>query len=99
LVLLEQIGGGRIFVKVAGFVLLNPDPDQVSADVVAFGEPMNRFAGQKLLSDLALELDAVRGAALLALLWQANNKSTIFTMKSVYFELQSTLPPMGKQMV
>ncbi len=60
LVLLEQIGGGCVLVKVAGFVLLNPDADQVSADVVAFGEPMKGLAGKKLLSDLALELNAVR---------------------------------------
>src|SRR5271155_2257281 len=46
--------------KVAGLVLLNPDPNQVSADVVALGEPVKGLAGQKLLSDLALKLDAVR---------------------------------------
>src|SRR5271170_7547907 len=46
--------------KVAGLVLLNPDPNQVSADVVALGEPVKGLAGQELLSDLALELDAVR---------------------------------------
>jgi hypothetical protein len=40
LILLEQIGGGRIFIKVTGFVLLHPDPDQVAANVVALGEPM-----------------------------------------------------------
>src|SRR5271169_4951807 len=46
--------------KVAGLVLLNPDPNQVSADVVALGEPVKGLAGQELLSDLALELDALR---------------------------------------
>jgi hypothetical protein len=35
------------------------DPDQVSADVVAVGKPVKGFAAQELLSDLALELDAV----------------------------------------
>ena len=44
----------------AGLVLLNPDPDQVSTDVVTLGEPMQGLAGQELLSDLALEFDAVR---------------------------------------
>jgi hypothetical protein len=58
--LLEQIGSDRVFVKVAGFVLLHPDPDQIAADVVALGKPMQGLAGQKLLSYLALELDAVR---------------------------------------
>src|SRR5271156_5584949 len=46
--------------KVAGLVLLNPDPNQIAADVMALGEPVKGLAGQKLLSDLALELDAVR---------------------------------------
>jgi hypothetical protein len=55
--LLEKIGGLRVLVKVAGFVFLNPDPDQVAADVVAFGEPMKGLAGQEFLRDLALELN------------------------------------------
>jgi hypothetical protein len=42
---------------------VNPDPDQVSAEVVALGEPMNGFADQILFSDLALEFVAV-GAVL-----------------------------------
>jgi|HubBroStandDraft_1064217.scaffolds.fasta_scaffold1921350_2 hypothetical protein len=53
--LLEQIGG-RIFIRVTGFVLLHPDPDQVAPDVMALGEPMQGLAGKKLLSGLALEL-------------------------------------------
>jgi hypothetical protein len=61
--LLKQIGGCRIFLELASFVLLNPDPDQVSVSVIALGEPVKRLAGQELLSDLALELDAV-GAVL-----------------------------------
>jgi hypothetical protein len=58
--LLEKIGSGGILVEVAGFVLLNPDPDQVPAHVVSFGESMKGLAGQELLSDLPLKLDAVR---------------------------------------
>jgi hypothetical protein len=58
--LLEQIGGGGILIKVAGLILLNPHSDQVSADVMALAEPMKGLAGQELLSDLALQLDAVR---------------------------------------
>src|ERR1700722_18920129 len=46
--------------KGSGLVLLNPDPDQVSTDVVALGEPIQGLAGQELLSHLALEFDAVR---------------------------------------
>jgi len=44
-----------------GFVgLLNPHTDQVPADIVALRQPMQRLAGEKLLCDLALELDAMR---------------------------------------
>jgi hypothetical protein len=59
-ILLKTIRRGRVFVKGAGLVLLNPDPDQVSTDVVALGEPMQGLAGQEFLNDLALEFDAVR---------------------------------------
>ena len=62
-ILLKKIRRGRVFVKDAGLVLLNPDPDQVSADVVALGEPMQGLAAQEFPSDLTLELDAV-GACL-----------------------------------
>jgi hypothetical protein len=58
--LLEKIGSGGMLVEVAGHVLLNPDLDQVSADVMALGEPMKGLASQKLVSNLTLELDAVR---------------------------------------
>jgi hypothetical protein len=58
--LLEKIGGLGVLVEVAGLVLLNPDPDQVPANVVSFSEPVKRLAGQEFLSDLALEFDAVR---------------------------------------
>jgi hypothetical protein len=57
---LEKIGALSVLIEVAGLVLLNPDPDQVTADVMSFGEPMKGLAGQEFLSDLALELDAVR---------------------------------------
>ena len=59
-ILLKKIRRGRVFVKGAGLVLLNPHPDHFSTDVVALGEPMQGLAGQKFLSDLALEFDAVR---------------------------------------
>ena len=52
-ILLKKIRRGRVFVKDAGLVLLNPDPDQVSTDVVALGEPMQGLAGQEKRSDLA----------------------------------------------
>jgi hypothetical protein len=37
--MLKKIRRGRVFVKDAGLVLLNPDPGQISTDVVALGEP------------------------------------------------------------
>jgi hypothetical protein len=43
----------------AGLVLLDPDPDQVAREVVAFGQTMQRLATEVLLNDLTLELDAV----------------------------------------
>ena len=43
-ILLKTIRRGRVFVKGAGLVLLNLDPDQVSTDVVALGEPMPGLA-------------------------------------------------------
>ena len=58
--LLEKIGGLGVLVKVAGLALLNPDPDQVPADIVPLGEPVEGLAGQELLSDLAFKLNAVR---------------------------------------
>ena len=45
-VLLEQIRRGSILIEVAGLVLLNPDPDQVTTDVMALGEPVKGLAGQ-----------------------------------------------------
>jgi hypothetical protein len=54
LILLKKIRPGRVFVKGAGLILLNPDPDQVSTDVVALGEPTQGLAGQEFPSDLAL---------------------------------------------
>ena len=59
-ILLKKIRRGRVFVKGAGLVLLDPISDQVSTDVVALGEPMQGLAGQEFLSDLALEFNSVR---------------------------------------
>src|SRR6266568_7264811 len=40
-------------------MLGNPDADQVAADVVSFGEPVEGLAGQIVLDDLPLELDRI----------------------------------------
>src|SRR6476469_8363103 len=44
---------------VEGLVLFDPDADQVTRKVVALGQAVKRLATQKLLSDLALKLNAV----------------------------------------
>jgi hypothetical protein len=59
LVLLEQVGGLNFVVESASLVLFNLYADQVSADIVVLRQAVERLGGEKLLSDLALELDAV----------------------------------------
>jgi hypothetical protein len=58
-ILLKKIRRGRRLFKDAGLILLNPNSNQVSTDVVALGEPMQGLAGEEFLSDLALEFDVV----------------------------------------
>src|SRR6266536_181002 len=59
LVLGQHTGGGRVAVERTGLVLRNPNADQVAADVMPFGDPVKRLAGQVVLDDLPLELDRV----------------------------------------
>jgi hypothetical protein len=49
-----------VLVQGAGFVLLNPDADQLARKVMPFGERVQGFPRNELLRDLPLELDAVR---------------------------------------
>src|SRR5436190_19839573 len=58
-VLGQHTGGGRVAVERTGVMLGNPDADQVAADVVSFGEPVEGLAGQIVLDDLPLELDRI----------------------------------------
>jgi hypothetical protein len=51
--------GDRILAEDAGLISLDPQTDQIARDVVALRRPMEHLAGEKLLSDLALEFDAV----------------------------------------
>src|SRR6266536_1878349 len=51
--------GSRIAVERPGLILGNPDADQVAADVVPLGEPVERLARQIVLDDLPLELDRI----------------------------------------
>jgi hypothetical protein len=56
---LDQIGSTGVVVESAGFVLCDPDPDQIAAQVVPFRQTMQRLASEEFLGDLALERDAV----------------------------------------
>src|SRR3546814_2123068 len=59
LVVVEHVGRRRVLVERAGLVLLDPDADQVARDVVTLRQTVQRLAGEKLLRDLPLELDAM----------------------------------------
>jgi hypothetical protein len=43
----------------AGFILLNPDADQLTRDIMPLGKRVQALPGNELLRDLPLELDAV----------------------------------------
>src|SRR5215470_4124656 len=45
--------------KAAGFILLNPDPDQLTRDIMPLGKRIQALPGNELLRDLPLELNAV----------------------------------------
>src|SRR3546814_13858414 len=59
LVVLDHVGRRRVLVERAGLVLLDPDADQVARDVVTLRQTVQRLAGENLLRDLPLELDAM----------------------------------------
>jgi hypothetical protein len=51
-VLLQQVGGLDVLIQRAGLVLADPDADQLTRDVVALRQPMQRLAADKLLARL-----------------------------------------------
>ncbi|MEM1385674.1 MAG: hypothetical protein AAGG06_18800, partial [Pseudomonadota bacterium] len=55
----ESVGRLDLLVELAGLVLLDPNPDQMPADVVLLRKRIERGAGKVLLDDLALEGGAV----------------------------------------
>ena len=59
LVLFDQISGDCVLVQRAGLEPLNPDADQISRQIMSFRQAVERLAGDKLLRDLALELEAM----------------------------------------
>ena len=52
-----------VFIERAALKLLDPDPDQVARNVVAFRETVERLARNEFLGDLPFEFDAM-GTAL-----------------------------------
>ena len=58
-VFLEEIGCLGVFVQGTGFIPLNPDADQLTRDIMPLRKRLQALAGNKLLRDLPLELDAV----------------------------------------
>src|SRR5207244_1593747 len=49
-----------ISVQAAGFILLNPNADQLPREIVPLGEPIKGLPTNVLLHHLPLKLDAVR---------------------------------------
>jgi hypothetical protein len=58
-VFLEKIGSLGVFVQGAGFILLNPDPDQLTRNIMSLGKRVQALPGNEFLRDLPLERDAV----------------------------------------
>src|SRR6516162_4639347 len=48
-----------VFVQGAGFILLNPDANQLTRDIMPLGKRVQALPGYELLRDLPLERDAV----------------------------------------
>jgi hypothetical protein len=48
-----------LFVQGACFILLNPDANQLTRDIMPLGKRIQAFPGNELLRDLPLELNAV----------------------------------------
>src|SRR6476469_5184703 len=57
---MQEIGSLCVFVQGAGFILLDPDTDQLARQIMPLGKPVKALPGNVLLNDLPLELDAVR---------------------------------------
>jgi len=39
-VFLDHVGRGGVFIEAAGLILMDPDPDEVTREIVAFGQTM-----------------------------------------------------------
>src|SRR5713226_9358246 len=58
--LMQEVSSLGIRVQAAGFILLNPNPDQLAREIVPLGEPIKGLPSNVLLHHLPLKLDAVR---------------------------------------
>src|SRR5438034_7720199 len=57
---MQQVSSLGIRVQAAGFILLNPNADQLAREIVPLGEPIKGLPSNVLLHHLPLKLDAVR---------------------------------------
>src|SRR5204863_251305 len=57
---MQEISSLGICIQAAGFILLNPDADQLAREIVPLGEPIKGLPSNVLLHHLPLKLDAVR---------------------------------------
>jgi hypothetical protein len=59
-VFMQEVSSLGIRVQAAGFILLNPNADQLAREIVPLGEPIKGLPSNVLLHHLPLKLDAVR---------------------------------------
>src|SRR6478672_8095399 len=57
---MQEVSSLDIRVQAAGFILLNPNADQLAREIVPLGEPIKGLPSNVLLHHLPLKLDAVR---------------------------------------
>src|SRR5258705_12759313 len=57
---MQEVSSLGIRVQAAGFILLNPNADQLAREIVPLGEPIKGLPSNVLLHHLPLKLDAVR---------------------------------------
>jgi hypothetical protein len=59
LILLDEVRCMSVIVKCAGIVLLDPDADELTGNIVTLGSPAYSIAAKVFLNDLAPELQTV----------------------------------------
>src|SRR5258707_14560085 len=61
---MQEVSSLGIRVQAAGFILLNPNADQLAREIVPLGEPIKGLPSNVLLHHLPFKLDAVRRCCL-----------------------------------